>query len=163
MADMSSAVLWTMVLSGGGMAAGTAIDEVIGTRLPKLTKNAYLAVGAQLFLGTAVLGEAMRLLLPADSASPVGDGLMWFFFLTAQKHLMANVAIIESDFRKLLNGSPRQPTPNPVDTANAAQAATSALAGATGLGIGTADWQTVPFSPSNLPPSFNWTTGPPTL
>lgn len=133
MADMSSAVLWTMVLSGGGMVAGTAIDEVIGTRLPKLTGNAYLAVGAQLFLGTAVLGEAMRLLLPADSASPVGDGLMWFFFLTAQKHLMANVAIIEAHFRKLLNGSHRSVTPAPLNPVAGVDPMSIAAGAATGM------------------------------
>ena len=96
-------VAWATLVSGTGIIVGTVVDGIVGSRLDAYWPHqALLRSVVQFGVGVAVLGEGVAFLVPSNAASPISDGLMFYWFIWAQPRLQKNVGMITERLRHMI-------------------------------------------------------------
>ena len=96
-------VAWATLVSATGLTVGTVVDGIVGSRLDVYwPQQSLLKSVIQFGVGVAVLGEGVAFLVPSDAASPISDGLMFYWFIWSQPRLQANVSKVTERLRHMI-------------------------------------------------------------
>lgn len=96
-------VAWATLVSATGLTVGTVVDGIVGSRLDVYWPHQSLLKSViQFGVGVAVLGEGVAFLVPSDAASPISDGLMFYWFIWSQPRLQANVSKVTERLRHMI-------------------------------------------------------------
>lgn len=105
-------VAWAAGYTALGLTVGTFIDGIVGNRISSLTKFPLISGFGQFVIGAALLSEIVIVVVPEGTVSPVGDGLLFYWFFEAQPIMRENLASAALMFRSMLFGTGRRPPPN---------------------------------------------------
>lgn len=90
------AAVWGIAMAGTGTLLGAAVDRVAARAMVDVEQPA-VKVLAQFAGGILTLGQVMQSLVPAEANSPLGDGLLMYFFYFQQQQLFWNMNTIIGD------------------------------------------------------------------
>ena len=106
---IARSVAWAAGFAALGLGAGVLVDGILGPRLHTVSKNAGVKAFIQLGVGLGVLAELIAVVIPAETVSPISDGLMFYWFFQSQPHLAANMKALRTQISKSLFPSPASP------------------------------------------------------
>ncbi len=96
-------VAWATLVSATGLTVGTVVDGIVGSRLDAYWPHQPLLKSVVQFgVGVAVLGECVAFLVPSDAASPISDGLMFYWFIWSQPRMQKNVSLVTDRLRHMI-------------------------------------------------------------
>lgn len=99
-------IAWATLVSSAGLTVGTVVDGIVGSRLDAYWPQQHVLKSVVQFgVGVGVLGEVVAFLVPSDAASPISDGLMFYWFIWSQPRLQKNVSLVTERLRHMISAA----------------------------------------------------------
>lgn len=93
-------IVWSATFAAVGAVSGVLIEGICQKALRDQSVSVRGAI--QFVIGVATIGPVMQTLIPSDTQSPIGDGLLMVFFYWFQPLLMADLGVWLKPIQKML-------------------------------------------------------------
>lgn len=80
------ALVWSFAFAGTGAFLGSAVDRVMTRALADSKHAPEVRLVAHFSVAILALGQITQQLIPSGAESPIGDGILMFFFFMQQPH-----------------------------------------------------------------------------
>lgn len=104
MGESFNGIMWSIGTAGLAGLTGTLVDHIAGPLLDQNIPGEYPGVkaGAQFAVSILAISELTQRVIPANSPSPIGDGLLMYMLFQSQPNFRRNFDLFLSRVRDMI-------------------------------------------------------------